>query len=116
MLKTIAYKLIKSERFSELVASTIAINILALGSSLYSMHLLNRYVGIGLVPTLITLTVGVLVAILFELALRRLRQKVLSEISTQWDEQASHRLFKAFSASRYDAIFDYDRECAQADF
>lgn len=104
MLKTIAYKLIKSERFSELVASTIAINILALGSSLYSMHLLNRYVGIGLVPTLITLTVGVLVAILFELALRRLRQKVLSEISTQWDEQASHRLFKAFSASRYDAI------------
>lgn len=86
------------------MVSTLAINVLALVSSLYSMHLLNRYVGIGLAPTLITLTVGVFVAILFELVLRRLRQKVLSEISAQWDEQASQRLFKAFSVSRYDAL------------
>lgn len=104
MLKAIVKKLIKNERSGELLASTLVINVLALGSSLYSIHLLNRYVGIGLTPTLVTLTVGVLVAIVFELILRRLRQKVLSDVSREWDEQTSERLFKAFSQSRYDAL------------
>ena len=80
MIRKLLDGLLGSGRAPELLASTIAINILGLGSSLYSIHLLNRYVTIGLAPTLITLTIGVLLAIGFEVALRKQRQKVLAAI------------------------------------
>lgn len=91
-------------RAPELMAATVAINILALGSSLYSIQLLNRYVTIGLTPTLVTLTLGVLVAIGFEVALRKQRQHVLEDITRAEDEAVSGRVFKAFVASRYEAL------------
>lgn len=96
--------LVDSGRFSELVGATVAINLLGLSSSLYSIHLLNRYVSIGLTPTLVTLTVGVLLAIAFEAALRRQRQKVLKGIARRREEDVSQRLFNAFTASAYEAM------------
>ena len=104
MLRRLITDLTASGRGGALVASTVAINVLALGSSLYSIHLLNRYVGVGLTPTLVTLTVGVLVAILFELVLRKQRQRVLVAISAGWDARVSRRVFRAFSASRFEAL------------
>jgi ATP-binding cassette subfamily C protein LapB len=104
MIRKLLDALLGSGRGPELLASTVAINILGLGSSLYSIHLLNRYVTIGLAPTLITLTLGVLLAIGFEVALRKQRQKVLGDISRDSDEVASNRVFKAFSRSRYEPL------------
>ncbi|MFM1906708.1 MAG: Alpha-hemolysin translocation ATP-binding protein HlyB [Pseudomonadota bacterium] len=104
MLRHLTGELLKSGRGGELVASTVTINLLSLGSSLYSIHLLNRYVGVGLTPTLITLTVGVLLAIVFELVLRKLRQRVLADIATKWDHRAGERVFRAFSVTRYEAL------------
>ena len=104
MIRKLIDSLFGSGRGPELLASTIAINILGLGSSLYSIHLLNRYVTIGLAPTLITLTIGVLLAIVFEVALRKQRQKVLGDINRDNDERASERVFKAFSLSRYEPL------------
>ena len=104
MIRKLLDSLLGSGRGPELLASTIAINILGLGSSLYSIHLLNRYVTIGLAPTLIALTVGVLLAIGFEVALRKQRQKVLAQISGANDDSASSRVFRAFSQSRYEPL------------
>lgn len=104
MLNRIVTDLLKSDRGAELVGSTIAINVLALGSSLYSIHLLNRYVSIGLAPTLVTLTVGVLLAIAIELALRQLRQRVLGELNSHRDSLLSQRLLRAFSHSRFEPL------------
>jgi ATP-binding cassette subfamily C protein LapB len=103
MLKKLIQPLL-GQRAPELMAATVAINVLALGSSLYSIHLLNRYVTIGLTPTLVTLTLGVLVAIAFEVALRKQRQRVLEDITRSEDEAVSERVFKAFVASRYEAL------------
>lgn len=104
MLMQLINSLRSSTRASELMVSTVAINILALGSSFYSIHLLNRYVTIGLTPTLVTLTVGVILAIAFELTLRNARQKVLSDVANEWDHNASERVYKAFSKSRFEAL------------
>ena len=104
MLKQIVSQLRTHPRAADLMVSTLAINVLALGSSFYSIHLLNRYVTIGLTPTLVTLTVGVLVSIAFELTLRRVRQRVLSGIAAEWDQSASDRVYRAFSTSRYEAM------------
>lgn len=102
MLRKLASSLLADRRTPELMASTVAINLLGLGSSLYSIHLLNRYVTIGLTPTLVTLTLGVLLAIFFEVSLRKQRQKVLGEISAENDAQASGRVFKAFAQARFE--------------
>ena len=104
MIRKLLEALWSSGRAPELLGSTVAINILGLGSSLYSIHLMNRYVTIGLAPTLITLTVGVLLAIIFEVALRKQRQRVLGDISRDNDETVSQRVFKAFSQSRYEPL------------
>lgn len=104
MLRRLTGELLGSGRSSELIASTFAINVLSLASSLYSIHLLNRYVGVGLMPTLVTLTVGVLLAISFEMLLRKQRQRVLADIAGGWDQRASTRVYKAFSASRFEAL------------
>lgn len=104
MLMKLISELRSSPRATDLMVSTVAINVLALGSSFYSIHLLNRYVTIGLTPTLVTLTVGVVLAIAFELTLRNVRQKVLSVIANEWDEAASERVYKSFSQSRYEAL------------
>lgn len=102
MIRKLVQSLLGSSRTPELLASTVTINLLALGSSLYSMHILNRYVTIGLAPTLITLTVGVLLAIWLESSMRRQRQKVLEHISQGFDREATNRLFDAMTQSRYE--------------
>jgi ATP-binding cassette subfamily C protein LapB len=104
MIRALVDRLLTSPRAPELLASTVAINILALGSSLYSIHLLNRYVTIGLAPTLVTLTLGVLLAIGFEVLLRRQRQNVLTNLIRDADTEASERVFKAFATTRYEPL------------
>ncbi len=104
MLLNAARAVLAHRRSPELIASTCAINVLALGSSLYSIHLLNRYVSIGLTPTLVSLTAGVLIAIAFEFLLRKQRQRVLGGVSQRWDERLSERVFGAFSRTRLGAL------------
>lgn len=104
MLKKLVASLLDSKYAPELIASTVVINILGLASSLYSIQLLNRYVTIGLAPTLITLTVGVFLAIIFEVVLRKQRQKILVQVSHSNDMSVSERVLNAFSRSRFDAL------------
>jgi ATP-binding cassette subfamily C protein LapB len=104
MIRQLISDLLKGRHGAALIGSTVTINVLALASSMYSIELLNRYVTVGLAPTLITLTVGVLFAIILEVSLRKERQKVLADLSRQNDENASARLFTAFATSRYEAM------------
>jgi ATP-binding cassette subfamily C protein LapB len=90
-----------SGRFSELALATVSINLLGLGSSLYSINVLNRYVAVGITTTLVTLTVGVLVALFFEWSLRRERQKVLDEIAERIENRTSERVLHAFNKAAY---------------
>ena len=53
----------------ELLIGSLFINVLALGSSLYVMQVLNRYVSQGVDATLVTLTTGALIAMALELSL-----------------------------------------------
>jgi ATP-binding cassette subfamily C protein LapB len=59
-----------------LLVASLAIHTLALASSLYAIQILNRYVSHGVEGTLVTLTVGVLIAIVCEYAFRRLRLRI----------------------------------------
>lgn len=107
-MSTIIKKLLKSilghRRSSDIWVSTITINVLALASSFYSIHLLNRYVTIGLTPTLVTLTVGVIFAIAFEVFMRKQRQQVLLSIAKDGEEETSRRVFQGLARARFEPL------------
>lgn len=97
MLMQMVRTVTRSGRMSELMAASAAIHVLGLGSALYSTNVLNRYVSVGITATLATLTLGVLLAIVFEVLLRNERQKVLDALTGEGDSHTSERLFDAFA-------------------
>ncbi|MBP7336875.1 ATP-binding cassette domain-containing protein [Niveispirillum sp.] len=104
MIRHIIGQVAASGRLAELIAASVAINLLGLGSSLYSINVLNRYVSVGITATLVTLTAGALLAVLFEILLRRERQKVLDKLADGMERKVGQRVFDAFSRSAYASL------------
>ncbi len=89
---------------AELLLSSAAISILGLATSVYSIMILRRYVGLGIDTTLYTLTSGVLLAILFENLLRRARNALLENWQQKRDLRDSSLLLSGFGLSRYEVL------------
>lgn len=85
----------------DLALSSLFINILGLTSSIYSIVVLRRYLAVGLDSTLVTLTVGALLAVAFEFALRHVRMAIGRELSRQSDRELSEATFTALAQSQY---------------
>ncbi len=85
----------------EILLASLMINVLGLTSSIYSIVVMRRYLAVGLDSTLITLTVGALLAVLFEFILRYIRMNFTSYLSRQSDHELSEATFKVFSQSQY---------------
>ena len=88
----------------ELLIGSLFINVLALGSSLYVMQVLNRYVSQGVDATLVTLTTGALVAMALEFAFRQARASLARGISVGPDEQTAITGFTALTRAKVSAI------------
>ncbi|MBF0380069.1 MAG: ATP-binding cassette domain-containing protein [Magnetococcales bacterium] len=67
----------------ELLAISFFINFLGLATSIYVIQVLNRYVSHGIDATLLTLTVGVLIAIVLEFFFRQLRLKLAQGVTVK---------------------------------
>ncbi|PHR26255.1 MAG: hypothetical protein COA36_12640 [Desulfotalea sp.] len=85
----------------DLAAASLFINILGLTSSIYSIVVLRRYLAVGLDSTLVTLTVGALLAVAFEFSLRHVRMALGRELSRQSDRELSEATFTALAQSQY---------------
>lgn len=82
-----------------IVASVLA-NLLGLASSLYVIQVLNRYVSNGVDATLVTLTVGVGIAILFELGFRWSRMRLAASVSGEPDHRAGVGAFGILTTAK----------------
>ncbi len=89
---------------AELVVISLFINVLALAPSLYVIQLLNRYLAHGIQGTLITLTAGVLLALVFELIFRWLRQRVAAAVSRQPDHTLAMAAFDRMLKVNHHAV------------
>ena len=78
----------------ELLFGSFLVNIMAMASPLFAMQVLNRYVGQGVDATFYTLTIGVLIAIIFEFALRQSRTSLAWGISVDPDEETALKGFE----------------------
>ena len=86
-----------------LIAS-LSISIFALVISLYSMQVYDRVIPTGGINTLITLSIGALIAIFIEFCLKIAKSTVLDNANKDMDMKYSHKIFDKFLKIRCDAL------------
>ncbi|WP_312959431.1 ATP-binding cassette domain-containing protein [Stutzerimonas nitrititolerans] len=85
----------------ELWLSSLLINLLGLASSLYSIHVLNRYLALGVDATLVTLTLGAVMAVGFEVLLRNARLRLAQWLCARADVELGETLFEGSVRGQY---------------
>lgn len=85
------------------VLATFVVNTIALVTSLYSMQVYDRVVPRGAFSTLWVLSVGAIVALLFDFALRVIRANLLEQESVKIDTEVSEFFFSRTADIRLDA-------------
>jgi ATP-binding cassette subfamily C protein LapB len=88
----------------EAVIGGLMINVVALATSFYSMQVYDRVIPANAVQTLLVLTLGVLVAIVFELAAKRVRSRLYERLIDAVDQRLSRIIYLRFLAIRLDQL------------
>lgn len=78
-----------------LLGLTAAVNVLALTSSIFVMIILGSYVETGFDDTLVTLSTGMLLALLLRLMLLKVRNKIISDMGLSPGEGLWKNLFRS---------------------
>lgn len=84
--------------------ASLSINILALGTSFYSMQVYDRVIPTQGISTLLALSIGVFIAIFLEMVLKLARATILDHASKNMDVAYSHDIFSRFLKIRSDAL------------
>ncbi len=88
----------------EIILVSFVINFLGLASAIYSIQVLNRYLALGIDSTLVTLTIGAILALVLELVTRSTRLKLVQWVCLKADKQISDLTYKLISTSRFNSI------------
>lgn len=89
--------------FLAAVVATVTVNLIALGTSLYSMQVYDRVIPRSGYSTLWVLTVGVLVAVGLDFVLRTVRALMIEREAAAIDAEVSEFFFARSQAIRLDA-------------
>ncbi len=77
---------------AQILLASLVVNLLGLATTIYTIQVLNRYVAHGVDATLTTLTIGVVMALIFEGAFRLVRQRLavaaVAKAEAALDEEA----------------------------
>jgi len=88
----------------ELLLASFFANLLALASPLFVIQVLNRYVTYGVDVTLVTLTAGVIVAIILELGFRQARSMLAASALEERDQERAIGAYGILSSARLNAL------------
>lgn len=95
--------LYKTELIEACIASAF-IGFLALATSLFSMQVYDRVIPIRSEHTLIILLIGVMLTILFELAMKLTRSKIMDHVVVAMDSRLSREIFHRLLQLRVDQM------------
>jgi ATP-binding cassette subfamily C protein LapB len=93
----------------ELLVATLFITVLNLASPIFVIQVLNRYVSHGITGTLITLTVGMLIAMLLQFFFRLIRTRIGNDISIEADQKLSTKVLDTLAGARALDLLDVGR-------
>lgn len=108
--KSPVFRLVKDEIFShkkvlfDAGLGGIIISLVALSTSFYSMQVYDRVVPTSAVQTLLVLTIGVVLATLFELAAKHVRSGLYERMIDLVDQRLSRAIYLRFLAIRLDQL------------
>jgi ATP-binding cassette subfamily C protein LapB len=85
------------------ILATVTVNLIALGTSIFSMQVYDRVIPRGSFSTLWALGTGVVVALLFDFILRVVRARLLEEEAAKIDSEVSEFFFARANDVRLDA-------------
>jgi ATP-binding cassette, subfamily C, bacterial LapB len=88
----------------ELILASLFANLLALAPPIFVIQVLNRYVANGVNSTLMTLTIGVAIAIALEFSFRQVRNRLAKGVSSKPDEQLSLAAFGVLATAKAGAL------------
>ena len=91
-------------RLKEVIVGGILINVVALATSLYSMQVYDRVVPTGAEQTLLALTLGVFIAIGFELIVKFLRSNINERLGDNIDRHLAKVIYSRFLGVRLDQL------------
>ncbi len=97
----------------ELLLASLLANLLALASPIYVIQVLNRYLTYGIDATLLTLTSGVLLAMVLEFAFRGVRMRLAELIGERRNPQLMVAALGVLVSARVDALARYPRRVRQ---
>jgi len=90
--------------FMEVIFASIMVNLLALGTGLYSMQVYDRVIPTQGISTLLVLTGGVILAIVFEFLVKLLRSSLMRQTILKMDTQLSRTTFAQLLNVRLDQM------------
>ncbi|MBO6949335.1 MAG: ATP-binding cassette domain-containing protein [Rhodospirillales bacterium] len=79
--------------FREVVAMSAFVNLLALATPVFTMQVYDRVVGTGGLSTLWGLIIGMLLVVLFDLALKQARSRIMQTVALRVDVIVGRHLF-----------------------
>ncbi|MBF0178919.1 MAG: HlyD family type I secretion periplasmic adaptor subunit [Magnetococcales bacterium] len=88
----------------QILISTLMINLLGLGSSIYVTQVYNRYMGHGIDGTLITLSSGLILAMVMEYLLRSVRHRLAEAVTIRPERELKEALFERLTRVRPAAL------------
>ena len=104
------FKLVVAEIFGQkrglfdVAAGTLAISLLALGTSFFSMQVYDRVVPTQAQSTLLVLSIGVTLAILFEMLGKWVRAHLLNRMTDAIDQRLARAVYTRFLTLRLDQL------------
>ncbi|WP_309499216.1 ATP-binding cassette domain-containing protein [Sulfurovum sp.] len=101
------FKMVALQQKPYVVHAAIAafsINVLALGTSFFSMQVYDRVIPTAGISTLAALSIGVFIAIFLEMLLKLSRANILDHAAKNMDVAYSHDIFSRFLKIRLDAL------------
>ncbi len=108
--KSPVYRLVRNEVFShkrllgEAILGSLTINIVALASAFYTMQVYDRVVPTAATQTLMVLTIGVAVAILYEWLVKHFRARLFDRLIDAVDQRLARSVYTRFLAVRLDQL------------
>lgn len=86
------------------IIASVSINVLAISTSLYALQVYDRVIPTNGISTLISLTIGVTIAIILEMIVKFSRAAILDQAAKNMDIEYSYNVFERFLSVRSDAL------------
>jgi ATP-binding cassette subfamily C protein LapB len=92
--------LLRPKAALELLAATACINVLSFASPLFVMLILSEYINSGFTRTLVTLSLGMTLALLLQMVFKEVRTMQAGALGAGPDRELSERLFAVLGRAR----------------